>query len=342
MTELGRTVCGTKANQDSLAAILLTSRLASGGVKPLSSPEYWKQPEMANAPSALLEVPQEALCRQHGLASEMALRVAALFDRAIAVAFEIDRLRQRGIHTLTPFDDQYPCQFKSRLKEKAPVVLHTAGPRELLRCPGLGVVGSRDIGEEGAEVAKNAARLASRLGISVVSGGARGVDRLAMNAALDEHDVVGTVVGFLAESLERQLKRPETRRAILDERVLLCTPYEPDAHFTTGRAMGRNKLIYAGALITLVVASDCETGGTWAGAVEAIKQGFGPVAVWRGPGEGPGNSGLEQLGATPVDSLNDLETLLIDAQSDPNPTVDQASIPEEAKLPFPMELGMDS
>ena len=297
---------------------------------------------MASAPSALLEVPQEALCQQHGLASEMAFRVASLFDRAVAMAFEIDRLRQSGIHTLTPFDEHYPCQFESRLKGKAPVVLHAAGPLDLLHSPGLGVVGSRDIGEEGAEVAKGAARLATRLGISVVSGGARGVDRLAMNAALDEHGTVGTVVGFLADSLERQLKRPDTRRAILDERVLLCTPYEPNAHFTAGRAMGRNKLIYAGSLVTLVVASDKETGGTWAGAVESLKHGFGTVAVWRGPGEGPGNSDLEQLGGIPVGSLNDLETLLIDAQSDPNLTVDQASIPEDAKLPFPVELGMDA
>ena len=272
----------------------------------------------------------------------MARRITALFDRAIAMAFEIDRLWQRGIHTLTPFDGHYPCLFKARLREKAPVVLHAAGPRELLNCPGLGVVGSRDIGKEGAEVAKCAARLASQLGLSVVSGGARGVDRLAMNAALDEHGAEGTVIGFLADSLERQLKQPDTRRAILDERVLLCTPYEPDAHFTAGRAMGRNKLIYAGSVITLVVASDEKSGGTWTGAVEALKHGFGAVAVWRGPGEGPGNQALEQLGATPVVSLDDLEALLADAQPKANSPGDQAPLKEEAQLPLPIELSIDA
>lgn len=342
MTESRRTEWGSTASQDSLAAILLTSRLASEGVKPLTSAEYWKLPEMASAPSTLLEVAPEALCKHHGLDNEMACRVIALFDRAIAMAFEIDRLWQRGIHTFTPFDEHYPYQFKARLKQKAPVILHAAGPRELLNRPGLGVVGSRDVGKEGAEVARCAARLASRLGLSVVSGGARGVDRLAMNAALDDHGAEGTVIGFLADSLERQLKQPDTRRAILDERVLLCTPYEPDARFTAGRAMGRNKLIYAGALITLVVASGKKSGGTWAGAVEALKHGFGPIAVWRGPGEGPGNQALEQLGATPVDSLDGLEALLTDIQTKPNLSGDQTSLREEAQLPLPMERSVDA
>ena len=217
-------------------------------------------------------------------------------------------------------------------------MLHAAGPLDLLDRPGLGVVGSRDIGEEGAEVAKGAARLASRLGLPVVSGGARGVDRLAMNAAAGEQGTGGTAVGFLADSLERQLKQSDTRRAILDERVLLCTPYQPDARFTAGRAMGRNKLIYAGALLTLVVASDKETGGTWAGAVEALKHGYGPEAVWRGPGEGSGNEHLEQLGAMPVGSMDDLEKLLIDAQNKSIPAEQQASTEREAQLPFSKEL----
>lgn len=344
MVEIGQFGHGGRANQDSLVAVLMTSRLVSDGVKPLSAPEYWKHPELAQHPRLLLEQPPDAHCQDGGFGGEVSSRIASLLLRATAMSFELDRLRQKGIrlHTLTPFDEHYPCQFRSRLKKKTPVVLHAAGPRELLQRPGLGVVGSRDIGEEGADVAKSAARLASRLGIPVISGGGRGVDRLAMNAALDDHGAEGTVVGFLADSLERQLKQPDTRRAILDERVLLCTPYEPDAHFTTGRAMGRNKLIYAGALATLVVASDKKSGGTWAGAVEALKHGFGPVAVWRGPGEGPGNQALEQSGATPVDSLDDLEALLINAQANPISTENRVRLEEDSQVPLPLELDAES
>ncbi len=332
----------SEVGQDSLAAVLMTSKLASDGVKPLAASEYWKRPELANKPSELLGASSQVLCNVHGLAKEMADRINALMDRSIAMAFELDRLQHSGIHTLTPFDQHYPCQFRYRLRDKAPVVLHAAGPLELLDRPGFGVVGSRDIGVEGAEVAKSAARLASRMGLPVVSGGARGVDSLAMNAAVNEHRAGGSAVGYLADSLERQLKQPDTRRAILDEQILLCTPYRPDGRFTAGRAMGRNKLIYAGALVTLVVASDKDTGGTWSGAVEALKHRYGPVAVWRGPGEGPGNEHLEHLGATPVSSFEVLETLLIDVQSDPIPTETATPLEAQSQLPLPLEISVNS
>jgi predicted Rossmann fold nucleotide-binding protein DprA/Smf involved in DNA uptake len=70
--------------------------------------------------------------------------------------------------------------------------------------------------------------------------------------------------------------------------------------------MGRNKLIYALATRTLVVASDLDSGGTWAGATECLKRGFGEVAVWRGEGEGPGNEALVSQGAREVRATTDL------------------------------------
>jgi hypothetical protein len=39
--------------------------------------------------------------------------------------------------------------------------------------------------------------------------------------------------------------------------------------------------------------------------------------VWRGPGEGPGNRALESRGAIPVDSIDDLEPLLLADEPEP-------------------------
>ncbi|HXF72904.1 MAG TPA: hypothetical protein VNO79_09895, partial [Actinomycetota bacterium] len=75
------------------------------------------------------------------------------------------------------------------------------------------------------------------------------------------------------------------------------------AGFTVGGAMARNKLIYALAERTLVVAADLERGGTWAGATEALKRNLGPVLVWVGPGAGRGNRALADAGAIPVHDL---------------------------------------
>ena len=340
-------------HEDSLATILLVSRLCADGLQPLKASEYWSLLDLigggsigsmgrdADSVSGESDRPREGLSvfLSHsneqpapgcGLPGDLGDRIAGLMGRATAVAFELDRLDQSGIMTLTVFDEHYPRQWLARLGAKAPPVVHGAGSLDLLDTPGLGVVGSRDVSEAGGEVARQVARLAARRRLPLTSGGARGVDQLAMDAALEAG---GAVVGILAESLLRKLKRPDVRRAVHDASTVMCTPYSPDAPFSAGNAMGRNKLIYAQAALTVVVASDDGSGGTWSGATEALKHGYGPVAVWRGPGEGPGNESLQQRGATPVSSLDDIESLLDRAHSPvPEPSPAPASPPEQQSL----------
>jgi predicted Rossmann fold nucleotide-binding protein DprA/Smf involved in DNA uptake len=137
----------------------------------------------------------------------------------------------------------------------------------------------------------------------VISGGARGTDRLAMQAALDGD---GRVAGVLADALTRTAADPEVRRAVGDGQLCLVTPYAPEAPFNAGNAMGRNKLIYALAEVTFVVATDEGKGGTWTGATEALKKGYGAVAVWTGEGAGRGNKALVDLGGVPVSDVVDV------------------------------------
>ena len=66
--------------------------------------------------------------------------------------------------------------------------------------------------------------------------------------------------------------------------------------------MGRNKLVYTLTETTVVVASDVESGGTWAGATEALKKKLADVAVWLGDGQGPGNEQLVALGGRAITS----------------------------------------
>ena len=344
-------------DDDSLATILLVSRLCADGVRPLKASEYWRLVNLVgegpiggigrDAESVGESVGSSAgeesagprrgpgvfLGHRHGqppvgsgLSEELSARIAELMGRATAMAFELDRMEQSGIKTVTAFDEHYPQQWLARLAAKAPPLVHAAGALHLLDRPGLGVVGSRDVSEAGGRIAREVAQTAARRDLPLVSGGARGVDQLAMDAA---HQAGGSVVGILAESLTRKLKRPDVRRAVYDGNTVLCTPYSPDAPFRAGNAMGRNKLVYAQGALTVVVASDADTGGTWSGANEALKHHYGRVAVWRGNGEGPGNELLQQRGAQPVSSINDLESLLNEANSPqpeqpaPGPTAPQ-------------------
>ena len=81
--------------------------------------------------------------------------------------------------------------------------------------------------------------------------------------------------------------------------VYLVTSYSPNAGFSVGAAMGRNRLIYTLADYAIVVASDAETGGTWAGATEALKNNWIPVFVLEHERMPEGNKLLLQKGALP-------------------------------------------
>ena len=94
---------------------------------------------------------------------------------------------------------------------------------------------------------------------------------------------------MLADSLEKGIRAADARTAIEEGQLVLTTPFSPHASFNVGMAMARNKLIYALSDFALVIASDAEKGGTWAGAEEALRAGWIPVFVVEGPGVPDGN-----------------------------------------------------
>ena len=141
-------------------------------------------------------------------------------------------------------------------------------------------MGSREIDEAGAKVATAVALEAVSMGRPVVSGGARGVDQLAMNAAFGAN---GSVVGVLADSLIGRIRKPDVLQALDSGNTCLITQQAPSSGFSPAGAMNRNKLIYALADVTVVVAATEDTGGTWP---VPLKQSKLRTVSWRS-GEAP-------------------------------------------------------
>src|SRR5439155_6469324 len=136
---------------------------------------------------------------------------------------------------------------------------------------------------------KEIGRKASAARLPVVSGGARGTDRIAMDGGLEAG---GNAIGVLADSLIATASKADVRELLLDSNLVLLTPYSPTAGFSVGAAMGRNKVIYGLADFAVVVSSDFQSGGTWAGAVEALKARWCPVFVRDGEDAPKGNREL--------------------------------------------------
>ena len=244
-------------------------------------------------PGTLLDLTEQDIATHLNLSSEETRRISRLLERRGALAIELERLESLGVRALSRADDKYPQRYRHRLKDSAPAVLFYAGNKELLGQPGIAVVGSRNLDQVGQECAGFIGNACAWSGLVLYSGGAKGVDMMSMNAALEGR---GTAVGILADSLERAIRAPEARAALIRGDLCLVTPYAPDTGFSVGKAMGRNKLIYSVADYAVVVASDVEKGGTWAGATEALKAEWVPVFVLDHPAMPEGNRMLLQEG----------------------------------------------
>ena len=230
-------------------------------------------------------------------------RLESLLDRGVKLGFAVEEWQRNGIWIISRSDEGYPARFKRHLKNETPPLLFGVGTHSLLAGGGVGIVGSRNVrnlAQEGEAFTRHVAEICARNQMPVVSGGARGVDQIAIETALG---VGGVAIDIVAENLlNRSLVPRSTRHAITDGRLLLLSPYHPDAGFTVWNAMGRNKLIYAMADFGLVVSVERGKGGTWAGAMEELKrvkkqEPSRPVFVWTGSKSPPGNSKLLDLGA---------------------------------------------
>jgi DNA processing protein len=304
--------------EDGIVIVMLCSQLGLGGddareATPLTLKEWNAlarkiQESDLHHPAALLGLAAGEVAGRVGLALSEAQRIVQLLARGGTMALELEHLAASGIWCVTRADDAYPARLRNALKHQAPAVLFGAGERAILQKPAIAVVGSRDLDAPGEEFARRLGVLCARVSVAVVSGGARGTDRTAMQAALDAG---GYAVGILADSLGRLIRQPDVREFVADGRLVLLTPYRPDNGFSVGAAMGRNKIIYGASDYAVVVSSDYQKGGTWAGAVEALKTDWCPVFVRSGPNELPGNSELINKGALPfpygsLDHISDI------------------------------------
>lgn len=292
-----------KFSDNAMSAILLCSYIGinkDDTTKPFSLGE-WNQfldkvIDMKLDPSVVLSNDMGMLTQLKYSSNEIE-RIKKLVSRGGAVAFEIDDLSNKGIEVITLFDADYPVLLKRKLKRKTPPILFYAGDINLAKKIGIAVVGSRDVDQAGMEFTRKLVSRASEERLVVYSGGAKGVDSISEITAIENGSAV---VSFIADSLSAKIKKKEVLKNILQQKLLLISDVKPEAGFSAARAMNRNKYIYAAAYGAFVISSDYNKGGTWAGAIENIKNDWTKEFVWNHK-EYNGNLKLIEKGAIPYD-----------------------------------------
>ena len=286
------------------AILLLTAPLLAGGSKTsedLLTPGEYKRlalhlRDIKHPPEDLLAPDAAELLKACATVIDED-RMKRLLGRGFLLSQAVERWQTRSIWVVSRADAQYPRRLKARLREDAPAVLYGCGDISLLEQGGLAVVGSRQVDAALIEYTLDIGRLTAKAGKPLISGGAKGIDQAAMRGALEQG---GKVCGVLADSLEKTSMNRDHRNLLLDGRIVLASPYDPNAGFNVGNAMQRNKLVYALADAALVVNAETNKGGTWAGAVEQLsKLRLVPIYVRTTGAASEGLQALLQKGALP-------------------------------------------
>ena len=291
---------------DTQAVLLLCGELGQrggNGLKPLGLRQYnnlatWLKTEGLR-PGDLLT--SEGRTRLGGLQTSEVNpdRVSPLLERGTALALVVERWERSGLWVISRSDSCYPERLKRYLGQAAPPLLYGVGSKSLLNRGGLAVVGSRDRTEEDGEFARRVGEHCAQEGIAIISGAAKGIDRDAMAGALD---VGGWALGVLAEGLAKTATSGQYRAGLVSDHLTLVSPFDPDSRWFAYTAMERNKLLYGLSDAALVVASSADSGGTWAGATEALQLGKVKVFVKSTGVLAPGNPKLMRMGGIPFPS----------------------------------------
>lgn len=216
---------------------------------------------------------------------------------------ELRLIEEARVEVIDIFDRNYPALL--RQIASPPLVLYIKGDKRLLNSESLAVVGMRNSSEYGETVAYNFSASLAKLGLTIVSGLAKGIDTSAHKGALDAG---GLTVAVLGSGLNYIYPRQNQRLAdqifakglVISEYPLECRPLAEN--------FPRRNRIVSGLSKGVVVIEAAQRSGALITANFALEQNREVFAV---PGrvdktESKGPHSLIKEGAKLTESVEDI------------------------------------
>ncbi|MCF8265341.1 MAG: DNA-processing protein DprA, partial [Melioribacteraceae bacterium] len=185
-------------------------------------------------------------------------------------AFLAETLINEGYEIIPITSPEYSKTLKANLKAAhAPALLYVKGNKQIMQEKSIAIVGSRSASEIALAFTDNIAMLASREHKVVVSGFAKGVDKQALDSAINYkgQSIIVLPQGIMTFGSGFKLYY----RQIVDGDVLVLSTFFPKAPWKAELAMARNPIIY-GLADEICVAESSEKGGTWSGVVDGLRK----------------------------------------------------------------------
>jgi len=129
----------------------------------------------------ILSASKNELLRVRNIGEDTAEKIAT-WEKSVDLAGELKRISDYGCHIVISSDENYPASLREIYDP--PLVLYVKGELTAKDKNGVAMVGSRMTTHYGIETARKLAYQLAYVGVTVVSGGARGIDTAAHQGAL--------------------------------------------------------------------------------------------------------------------------------------------------------------
>jgi DNA processing protein len=203
----------------------------------------------------ILAASKSQLLRVRNIGEETAEAIAN-WEKSVDLAGELKRITDFGCHVLISSDENYPASLREIYDP--PLVLYVKGALTAKDKNALAMVGSRQTTHYGLETARKLAYQLAYVGVTVVSGGARGIDTAAHQGALSAKGrtvaVLGTGINLIFPTENAEL----FERIAANGAVITQFPFNRPADKQSFPI--RNRIVAGMTLGTVVVEANLTSG----------------------------------------------------------------------------------
>jgi DNA processing protein len=203
----------------------------------------------------ILAASKSELLRVRNIGDETAGAISS-WEKTIDLAGELKRISDFGCHVLVQSDENYPAMLREIYDP--PLVLYVKGELTAKDKNAVAMVGSRSTTHYGIETSRKLAYQLAYVGVTVVSGGARGIDTAAHQGALAAK---GRTVAVLGTGINL-IFPPENAELFgrIAENGAVITQFPFNRNGDRQSFAIRNRIIAGTTLGTVVVEADLHSG----------------------------------------------------------------------------------
>jgi DNA processing protein len=203
----------------------------------------------------ILSASRHELLRVRNIGDDTAEKISG-WEKSIDLAGELKRISDFGCHVLIQSDENYPASLREIYDP--PLVLYVKGELTAKDKNAVAMVGSRQTTHYGIETARKLAYQLAYVGVTVVSGGARGIDTASHQGALSAKGrtvaVLGTGINLIFPPENAEL----FERIAANGAVITQFPFNRPADKQSFPI--RNRIVAGMTLGTIVVEANLSSG----------------------------------------------------------------------------------